>query len=175
MNGFVIGRLTISRSRYHCKKTGGCSFMPPDSVRLPSDPRYGSSATWAPLGSIAFQVRTPSHVVSGYFEQNGNGEVTACKVIIAALDRRNPPGAPGGCRRVVGLRLNGQQLLHGRRTAVSRTCRCLPPVAHGKFGGLAAAIERARQNPLIPTSEFLRRTDALTIAAAVKKRTIISR
>jgi hypothetical protein len=65
-----------------------------------SDPRYGSMATWQPLGSTVFQVRSPTHVLTGNFEQNGNGEVTACKVVIGALDRRNPPYAPGGCRRV---------------------------------------------------------------------------
>jgi hypothetical protein len=65
-----------------------------------SDPRYGSIATWQPLGSTVFQVRSPTHVLTGNFEQNGNGEVTACKVVIGALDRRNPPYAPGGCRRV---------------------------------------------------------------------------
>jgi hypothetical protein len=65
-----------------------------------SDSRYGSTATWSPMSSVSFQVKTATHVAAGYFEQNGNGEVTACKVIIGALDRRNPPLGPGGCRRV---------------------------------------------------------------------------
>jgi hypothetical protein len=71
-----------------------------DRQALLSDQHFGPSATWAPLNGTAFQVKTATHVLSGWFTRNGFGALTGCNVLIAAVAQRNPPRPPGSCRRV---------------------------------------------------------------------------
>jgi hypothetical protein len=76
-------------------------FSPePDRQVTLSNPRYGATGTWRPVGSVGFTVTTTSHGVIGWFIQNGNGEVTGCSATIKPLYRASPPGSVITCRSV---------------------------------------------------------------------------
>jgi len=77
------------------------TFLPgPDHEATLSNARYGATGTWASISSIGFTVKTVSHGVTGWFTQNGSGEVIGCSAIIRPLYGTNPPGQVITCRRV---------------------------------------------------------------------------
>jgi hypothetical protein len=43
-----------------------------------SSDRFGSKGRWTATGSVSFQVVTDTHVMQGWFELNGNAQITGC-------------------------------------------------------------------------------------------------
>ena len=43
-----------------------------------SSDRFGSKGQWKATGSVSFQVVTDTHVMQGWFEQNGSAQITGC-------------------------------------------------------------------------------------------------
>ena len=78
-------------------------FLKGDRAQL-SDDRFGTDATWQPMSSISYQVRTDTGVsIFGWFQQDGNASVTGCGMTIrtpsrAVMANSNQPMTFPRCR-----------------------------------------------------------------------------